>query len=42
LAKIKSKLRGDLSVEYTVNQLIQEARDMDNLARIFVGWQPWY
>jgi hypothetical protein len=31
-------------VEYTVNQLIQEARDPDNLAKIFVGewlWQYW-
>jgi len=24
-------------VEYTVNQLIQEARDPENLAKIFVG-----
>jgi ataxia telangiectasia mutated family protein len=37
LSKIRQKLRPDLSVEYTVNQLIQEARDPDNLAKIFVG-----
>jgi hypothetical protein len=36
LSKIKGKLRDDLSVEYTVNQLIQEARDVENLAKIFV------
>jgi len=37
LGKIRQKLRPDLSVEYTVNQLIQEARDPENLAKIFVG-----
>lgn len=42
LSKIQGKLRDDLSVEYTVNQLIQEARDVENLAKIFVGWQPWF
>lgn len=41
LARIRQKLRPDLSVEYTVNQLIQEAKDVENLSRIFVGWQPW-
>lgn len=42
LSKVQGKLRDDLSVEYTVNQLIQEARDVENLAKIFVGWQPWF
>lgn len=42
LHKIEQKLRDDLSIEYTVNQLIQEARDVENLAKIFVGWQPWF
>ena len=42
LSKIRGKLRPDLSIEYTVNQLIQEARDVENLAKIFVGWQPWF
>ena len=42
LGTIRGKLRDDLSVEYTVNQLIQEARDVENLAKIFVGWQPWF
>ena len=37
LSRIRQKLRGDLSVEYTVNQLTQEARDPENLAKIFVG-----
>ena len=42
LGTIRGKLRDDLSIEYTVNQLIQEARAVDNLAKIFVGWQPWF
>lgn len=37
LARIASKLSPDLSVEYTVNQLIQEARDPERLATIFTG-----
>jgi phosphatidylinositol kinase/protein kinase (PI-3 family) len=37
LSRIRQKLRGDLSVEYTVNMLIMEARDTESLARIFVG-----
>ena len=42
LSRIRQKLKDDLSVEYRVNQLIQEARDVENLAKIFVGWQPWF
>ncbi|KAL7420991.1 Serine/threonine-protein kinase tel1 [Cryptotrichosporon argae] len=41
LARIRQKLGNDLSVEYAVNQLIQEARDPENLAMIYTGWQPW-
>ena len=37
LSRIRQKLRDDLSVEYRVNQLIQEATDVENLAKIFVG-----
>jgi hypothetical protein len=37
LSRIRQKLRGDLSVEYTVNQLIMEARDTESLAGIFTG-----
>ncbi|CAD6591693.1 MAG: Serine/threonine-protein kinase tel1, partial [Tremellales sp. Tagirdzhanova-0007] len=42
LSRIRQKLRDDLSVEYRVNQLIQEATDVENLAKIFVGWQSWF
>jgi ataxia telangiectasia mutated family protein len=37
LATVSSKLDTKLSVEYTVNQLIQEATDPHNLSRIFHG-----
>ncbi|RXK38992.1 hypothetical protein M231_03722 [Tremella mesenterica] len=37
LARVRNKLRQDSSVEYSVNQLIQEARDVENLSKIFVG-----
>ncbi|GAA6044295.1 hypothetical protein JCM8097_008685, partial [Rhodosporidiobolus ruineniae] len=36
---VKGKLDSRLSVQYTVNQLIQEATDPNNLAVIFSGWQ---
>ena len=42
LSRIRQKLRDDLSVEYRVNQLIQEARNVESLAKIFVGWQSWF
>ncbi|GAA5937662.1 hypothetical protein JCM1841_000247 [Sporobolomyces salmonicolor] len=41
LSIVASKLDTRLSVQYTVNQLIQEATDLRNLARIFSGWQPY-
>jgi ataxia telangiectasia mutated family protein len=37
LSSVSRKLDKSLSVEYTVNQLIAEATDPFNLARIFVG-----
>ncbi|ORY28799.1 hypothetical protein BCR39DRAFT_533939 [Naematelia encephala] len=42
LGDIRRKLRDDLSVESTVNDLIQQARDPEHLAKIFVGWQSWF
>ncbi|KAK4047357.1 Serine/threonine-protein kinase tel1 [Microbotryomycetes sp. JL221] len=40
-AAVRSKLDNQLSVEYTVNQLIQEATDIGHLARIYFGWKPY-
>lgn len=37
LSRIREKLGKELSVEYTVNMLIQEARNPENLAKIYVG-----
>lgn len=37
LTVVQNKLDPKLSVEYTVNQLIQEATDVNNLAMIFEG-----
>lgn len=37
LAIVRGKLDDRLSVQYTVNQLIQEATNPSNLARIFSG-----
>lgn len=37
LTSVRSKLSTALSVEYTVNDLIQQARDPANLGSIFVG-----
>jgi len=37
LTRIRQKLGRELSVEYTVNMLIQEARDPQHLAKIYVG-----
>ncbi|BGP56412.1 Serine/threonine-protein kinase tel1 [Rhodotorula sphaerocarpa] len=42
LAIIRGKLDDRLSVDYTVNKLIQEATDETHLARIFSGWQPYF
>ncbi|KAM0786662.1 hypothetical protein ACM66B_002111 [Microbotryomycetes sp. NB124-2] len=41
LSTVKAKLDSHLSVEYTVNQLIQEATDFHHLARIYYGWKAW-
>ncbi len=40
LASVLQKLSPALSVEYTINGLIQEARDTSALAMIFPGWSP--
>jgi hypothetical protein len=37
LRGVARKLSRDLSVEYTVNELMREAKDTYNLANIFVG-----
>ncbi|WVQ93187.1 hypothetical protein IAU59_000251 [Kwoniella sp. CBS 9459] len=42
LGRIRDKLGGELSVEYTVNMLIQEARDVESLAKIYHGWASWF
>ncbi|GAA5930447.1 DNA-binding protein kinase TEL1 [Sporobolomyces koalae] len=42
LAIVRSKLDTRLSVQYSVNQVIQEATDARNLSSIFSGWQPYY
>src|SRR5947208_1692163 len=39
LRGVARKLSRDLSVEYTVNELMREAKDTYNLANIFVGAQ---
>lgn len=53
LTQIRQKLGPELSVEYRVNQLVQDARNEDHLSRIFIGelpelgreltsgWQSW-
>ncbi|WRT69110.1 uncharacterized protein IL334_006094 [Kwoniella shivajii] len=42
LGRIKGKLGTELSVEYTVNMLIQEARNVEFLAKIYHGWASWF
>jgi len=39
VTSVMSKLSSSLSIEYTVNDLIQQAMDAGNLAAIFHGWQ---
>ena len=39
VTSVMSKLSCSLSVEYTVNDLIQQAMDAGNLSAIFHGWQ---
>ncbi len=46
LLRLRQKLQGvedgvQLSVSGQVNLLIQEARDPNNLCRVFPGWQPY-
>ncbi|XP_071956069.1 serine-protein kinase ATM-like [Antedon mediterranea] len=46
LLRLRQKLQGEedgvvLSVSGQVSRLIQEARDVKNLAGLFPGWQPW-
>ena len=38
---VKAKILSALSVESQVNELISEARNEQNLALIFHGWQAW-
>ena len=40
ISSVMAKLSASLSVEYTVNDLIQQATNPDNLGTIFHGWQP--
>ncbi|KAN0061912.1 Serine/threonine-protein kinase tel1 [Thecaphora frezii] len=39
ITSVMTKLSSSLSVEYTVNELIQQAMDAGNLSAIFQGWQ---
>ncbi|GAC98161.1 potential phosphatidylinositol kinase [Pseudozyma hubeiensis SY62] len=39
VTSVMSKLSSSLSIEYTVNDLIQQATDAGNLSAIFHGWQ---
>ena len=46
LLRLQQKLQGleegvQLSVAGQVNKLIQEARDPQNLCKLFPGWQPY-
>ena len=46
LLRVKQKLDGveegvHLSVSGQVNLLIRQAIDVNNLCRLFPGWQPW-
>ncbi|KAL4065878.1 hypothetical protein V8B97DRAFT_1932474 [Scleroderma yunnanense] len=40
LSAVARKLDKSLSIEYTVNELIAEAKDTVNLATIYHGWRP--
>lgn len=43
LKGVEEKLIGNgLSVEATVQELIQQATDVENLALIYMGWSPFY
>ena len=46
LLRLKQKLSGSeggsfLGIKGHVNYLIQEARNVENLCRLFPGWQPY-
>ncbi|KAH8928956.1 hypothetical protein BT69DRAFT_1256859 [Atractiella rhizophila] len=41
IALVREKLSTNLSVEYTVNQVIQEAINVQNLCDMFHGWQAY-
>ncbi|GAA5895897.1 DNA-binding protein kinase TEL1 [Sporobolomyces salmoneus] len=41
LSIVRGKLDTRLSVQYSVNQVIQEATDPRNVSAIFCGWQPY-
>lgn len=41
LVEVGEKLSNALSVAARVNELILEATDVERLATLFVGWQPW-
>ena len=41
LIMVQKKLSSELSVEFKVNELLQQAMDPRNLSVIFPGWQPW-
>lgn len=42
LRGVSQKIKSDgLSVEYKVNELIQQASDPARLSMLFAGWQPY-
>lgn len=42
LRVVSNKIRANgLSIEYKVNELIQQATDTARLSMIFAGWQPY-
>lgn len=42
LLMVQKKLSAELSVEFKVNELLQQAMDPKNLALLFPGWQAWF
>ncbi len=42
LLQVKNKLNDQRSSECVVNELINEATDIRNLARMYVGWYVFY
>jgi hypothetical protein len=41
IATIRDKLSHAVSVQCQINELIQTAMNVDLLARLFQGWQPY-